>query len=125
MLAAHFANRHRLSVPEIYILYRNVWCLTNISLFTRLMVLLSIRKGVIRLKHQMQRLLEILSSTPPASMSASPVSVRGPKLKHSINVTEWVKSQPKRISRSPSYFLPNTRNMQEVVEETSLLNSMV
>ena len=89
------------------------------------MVLLSIRKGVIRLKHQMQRLLEILSSTPPASMSASPVSVRGPELKQSISVTEWVKAQPKRISRSPSYFLPNTRNMQEVVEETSLLNSMV
>ena len=91
----------------------------NEKFFLRFFVLLSIRTGVLRLKKQLKRLLEMMmTGSPPASKCGTPVR------DHRNSVTDWIKSGPSRMARSPSSYLPHNKNNLELVEETSLLNNM-
>ena len=91
------------------------------ELCCRFLVLLSIRTGVIRLRKQLKRLLEMMAGSPPPSKSVSPVRNHR---NSGLSVTDWIKSGPSKITRSPSNYLPHNRNLLELVEETSLLNNM-
>ena len=98
--------------------------LMNEKFFLRFFVLLSIRTGVLRLKKQLKRLLEMMmmmTGSPPASKCGTPVRDHR---NSSLSVTDWIKSGPSRMARSPSSYLPHNRNLLELVEETSLLNNM-
>ena len=93
------------------------------SLNFRFLVLLSIRHGVLRLKKQLKRLLEVMAGSPSGSKCETPVHVQEDK-NSTLGVTDWIKTNQTRMSRSPSSFLPHNRNLLELVEETALLNNM-
>ena len=92
-------------------------------LYFSFFVLLSIRTGVLRLKKQLKRLLDVMAGSPPPSKCVTPVRTQEHR-NSALSVTDWIKSGPSRMSRSPSSYLPHNRNLLELVEETSLLKNM-
>jgi len=109
-----------------------------------LLVLISIRRGLVKLKREVTRLLTLISGRdvecdsecgssdtrhnggPGVGGHGDPggQNHRNSEIIKSGSMTEWIKYQPRTVGRSPSSILNNHRmSDQDRVEETALLNN--
>jgi len=125
---------------NVILLYIAQLAALAILLTAILFVLLSIRRGLLKLKKEVTKLLSLISGRDVECEDSECGSTGDSRRSHNLDhrgdnnhrqeiiksgsVTEWIKYQPRTVGRSPSNLLNNHKmTEQDRVEETALLNN--